>query len=58
MLKSVKNVIETAYQDYMKRSRDKWITSWQGQAILAVSVMFWTTQTEEVMKKNGLQGLV
>jgi dynein heavy chain len=54
MLKSIKQVVESSYQDYLKRSRDKWVTTWQGQAILAVSVMFWTMQTEDVMKKSGL----
>jgi len=41
----------------MKRSRDKWVIQWQGQAVLAVSKMFWTMQTEEAMKKSGLPGL-
>jgi dynein heavy chain len=58
MLKSVKQVVESSYQDYMKRSRDKWVTQWQGQAVLAVSMMFWTMQCEDAMKKSGLQGLV
>jgi len=26
MLKSIKQVVEASYQDYMKRSRDKWVT--------------------------------
>lgn len=42
MLKSVKEVIEKALTDYMKKDRDKWVVSWQGQAVLAVSMMFWT----------------
>jgi dynein heavy chain len=57
MLKSVKNVIEQSYQDYLKRSRDKWVISWAGQAVLAISMMFWTMQAEEAMKKSGLPGL-
>lgn len=52
MLKSVKQVIEQSYQDYLKKSRDKWITLWQGQAVLGVSMMFWTMQAEEAMKKS------
>ena len=58
MLKSIKQVIESSHQDYMKRSRDKWVTAWQGQAILAVSCMYWTMQTEDDMKKSGVQGLI
>lgn len=30
MLKSVKNVIEQSYQDFLKKPRDKWSISWQG----------------------------
>jgi len=41
----------------LKKSRDKWVISWPGQAVLAVSMMFWTMQAEEAMKKSGLQGL-
>lgn len=57
MLKSVKEVIEKALTDYMKKDRDKWVVSWQGQAVLAVSMMFWTQQAEDSMKKGGMQGL-
>ncbi len=57
MIRSVRNVIEQSYQDYTKQSRDKWVIKWTGQAVLAVSMMFWTMQSEEAMKKNGLVGL-
>lgn len=57
MLKSVKDVVEKALQDYPKRSRDKWVLCWQGQAILNGSLTFWTEQAETSMKKNGVQGL-
>jgi dynein heavy chain len=28
MIKSVKQTIESAYQDYQKKSREKWVISW------------------------------
>jgi hypothetical protein len=31
--------------------------NWQGQAVLAVDCMFWTSQAEEAMKKSGIAGL-
>ena len=31
--------------------------NWQGQAVLAVDMMFWTSQAEEAMKKSGIAGL-
>jgi hypothetical protein len=30
---------------------------WQGQAVLAVDCIYWTSLAEEAMKKSGLQGL-
>jgi dynein heavy chain len=57
MLKSVRDRIEKAYHDYSKTPRDKWVLNWQGQCVLGISCTFWTVQTEEVMKKNGVAGL-
>jgi len=58
MLKSVKDVVEKALQDYSKaKSREDWVMVWQGQAVLAVDCIYWTSLAEEAMKKSGLQGL-
>lgn len=57
MLKSVKEMIEKSLQDYSKKEREKWVISWQGQAVLAVDMIFWTSQAEEAMKKSGVAGL-
>lgn len=58
MLKSVKDIVEKSLQDYTKaKSREEWVMNWQGQAVLAVDMIFWTSLAEEAMKKNGLQGL-
>jgi len=59
MLKSVKEICEKSFQDYNnpQQQREKWITQWQGQAVLAVSMMFWTSHAEEAMKKSGIAGL-
>lgn len=42
MLKSVKAVVEQSFQDYQRTARDKWIVSWQGQAVLCISCLYWT----------------
>jgi len=44
MIKSVKDVIDKSNLDYSKpgQEREKWVTVWQGQAVLAVSMMKWT----------------
>jgi dynein heavy chain, axonemal len=59
MIKSVKDVIDKSNLDYTKpgQEREKWVTIWPGQAVLAVSMMKWTSQAEEAMKKSGLAGL-
>ena len=57
MLKSVKDVIEKSMNDYKVTNRAKWITSHTGQAILGVSMLYWTMEADEVMRKNGLEGL-
>jgi dynein heavy chain len=59
MIKSVKDVIDKANLDYTKpgQEREKWVTIWPGQAVLAVSMMKWTSQAEESMKKSGIAGL-
>lgn len=59
MIKSIKDVIDKANLDYTKpnQEREKWVTIWPGQAVLAVSMMKWTSQAEESMKKSGSAGL-
>jgi dynein heavy chain, axonemal len=59
MIKSIKDVIDKSNLDYTKpgQDRDKWVTQWAGQAVLAVSMMKWTSQAEEAMKKSGIAGL-
>ena len=58
MIKSVKDVCENSIQDYSKRPREKWILTWQGQAVLSGSMIFWTEETEAAMNKSGVQGLM
>jgi len=59
MIKSVKDVIDKANLDYSKpnQEREKWVTQWPGQSVLAVSMMKWTSEAEGAMKKSGIAGL-
>ena len=57
MVQSVKASTEKAYIDYMKKDRNLWVTQHIGMAVLAVSMMFWTFEAEEAMKKGGMSGL-
>jgi dynein heavy chain len=58
MIKSVKEIVESSLQDYVKRSRDKWILTWQGQPVLCNSMVYWTEESETAMNKSGVQGLI
>jgi len=58
MVSSVKDCVDRANQALKKApSRETWVTEWQGQAVLAVSMMQWTQDAEEAMKKSGIHGL-
>ena len=42
MIVSVHKVIAESMVDYQKRRRVIWVRSWMGQAVLAVSMYYWT----------------
>jgi len=42
MTASVHKVIAESMVDYQKRRRVVWVASWMGQAVLAVSMLYWT----------------
>ena len=58
MIGSVRTTVDGSYQAYKKAAtRESWVTGWQGQAVLAVSMMCWTLEAEEAMKRSGIHGL-
>ena len=58
MASSVKNIVDGSQQAYRKAAtREQWVVTWQGQAVLAVSMMNWTYEAEEAMRKSGVAGL-
>jgi dynein heavy chain len=42
MIVSVHKVIADSMVDYQKRRRVVWVASWMGQAVLAVTMLYWT----------------
>jgi len=58
MASSVRDTVDRANQALKKTAaRDQWVTEWAGQAVLACSMMQWTQDAEEAMKKSGIHGL-
>lgn len=42
MIVSVHKVIAESMVDYLKKRRVLWVRSWMGQAVLAVTMLYWT----------------
>ena len=57
MIESMRRVVEEAYIDYQKNSREKWVLQWPGQVVLNVSQVFWTTEVEGALTSNDPKAL-
>jgi dynein heavy chain len=49
MLKSVQQTILLAYNDFVRKVREKWVLDWPGQVVIAVSQIFWTLGLEKAI---------
>lgn len=56
MQDSVKYVISQSFTDYQNMKRDLWVIKRCGQAVLCMSMTFWTFQTEKAIIEKGEQG--
>ena len=56
---SMKDVVIKSTADYMNpdKKRTQWVLDWSGQAVLAVSGIYWTKQSEEAIETGGAKGL-
>jgi len=57
MQESVKNTLLQAYTDYQNLKRDTWVTKRCGQAVLCMSMTYWTFYTEKALIEKGEQGV-
>ncbi|KAI3382032.1 hypothetical protein SNEBB_005932 [Seison nebaliae] len=44
MVATIRNLLELAIRDYVKKERTQWVLSWPGQIVIAVSQTYWTSQ--------------
>ena len=57
MVKSVRYSLKHSIDDYLKKARTDWILVHPGQCVLNGSQVHWTTEVEEGMVKEGLEGV-
>ncbi|XP_006892348.1 PREDICTED: dynein heavy chain 12, axonemal [Elephantulus edwardii] len=56
MLRSIRDKCILIIQAYPESARQDWVREWPGQVVLCVSQMFWTSETQEVIR-FGTEGL-
>ena len=52
MKKSVKQIVLNGINSYTQKPRKEWVLDHAGQAVIAVSQMFWTQEVSEALKKG------
>lgn len=57
MFKSVRAVLLYSVEDYLVKNRNEWILVHPGQCVLNGSQVHWTTEVEDAIKKEGVEGL-
>jgi dynein heavy chain len=57
MFKSVRAVLLFSVEDYLVKNRNEWILVHPGQCVLNGSQVHWTTEVEESIQKEGVEGL-
>eukprot|EP00842_Homolaphlyctis_polyrhiza_P003265 jgi/Hompol1/393/HPOL_001324-RA len=61
MLASMRHVTALAFEAYKDSTREKWVTEWPAQTVLAISQVFWTKEVEFTIlegRSNGLKRYV
>ena len=56
MQEAVKTVIAVAFNEYQNMRRDLWVTKRCGQAVLCMSMTYWTFNTEKALNEKGEVG--
>jgi len=56
MFASIARVCTEGATAYERMPRHEWVTKWQAQVVLTVTVMMWTRDVDEVLRKTGNAG--
>ena len=57
MFASIARVCDEGAQAYKVKPRHEWVTEWQAQVVLTVTVMMWTLDVDEALRASGNSGL-
>lgn len=57
MIASIRDVIEKSFNEYRKMNRSDWVLDRCGQAVLTISMTYWTYEVEGALRDRGLEGL-
>ncbi|RKO99706.1 hypothetical protein CXG81DRAFT_14142 [Caulochytrium protostelioides] len=57
MLASMQDICRRAVKDYTEKPREAWVLDWPGQAVIAVSSIFWTYEVEQAIMRPDPKSL-
>lgn len=52
MIEAVHHVISNSFNQYTKMKRNNWVQNRCGQAVLCISMTYWTYETERALNKG------
>lgn len=55
MLCTIRDKIEKSHEDYNKKSKKDWISTWGGMIVLCVSQIYWTAEVHSLLKTNEIK---
>ena len=57
MILSLKDVTKNSVTAYAEDPRNQWVLNWPGQAVIAVSTIYWTRDVTEAIETGNLKVL-
>jgi hypothetical protein len=57
MIESVKHVTAKSFSEFPTMPRGKWVVGRCGMAVLCISTVYWTFNSEKALKEEGTVGI-